>query len=105
MENLEKDLINLKNVKKFRNNIMRKEQIALKDMRNWDEQTIRIQDKGSRFVVLDHLDYEEKVQHQINRSSFEKPSENRNKIYEKRVNTWIEKWYNNKSISKNERFL
>ena len=49
--------------------------------------------------VLDNLDYEEKVQHQINRSSFEKISENPNKIYEKRVNTWIEKWYNNKSIS------
>ena len=53
----------------------------------------------SRPVILDHLDYEEKVQHQINRSSFEKISENPNKIYEKRVNTRIEKWYNNKGIS------
>ena len=49
--------------------------------------------------VLDNLDYDEKVQHQINRSSFEKISENPNKVYEKRVITWIEKWYNNKSIS------
>ena len=71
----------------------------MKETRNWDKQTIRIQDKGLRFVILDNLDYEEKVQHQINRSSFEKISENPNKIYEKRVNTWIEKWYNNKSIS------
>ena len=78
---------------------MREEQIAMKEIRNWDEQTIRIQDKRSRFVLLDNLDYEEKVQHQINRSSFEKISENPNKIYEKRVNTWKEKWYNNKSIS------
>ena len=71
----------------------------MKEIRNWDEQTIRIQDKWSRFVIVDNLDYEEKVQHQINRSSFEKISENPNKIYEKTVNTWIEKWYNNKSIS------
>ena len=60
---------------------------------------IIIQDKGPTFVILDNSDYEEKVKHQINRSSFEKLSENLNKIYEKRVNTWIEKWYNNKSIS------
>ena len=71
----------------------------MEEIRNWDEQTIRIQDKGSRFVVSDNSSDEEKVQHQINRSSFEKISENPNKIYEKRVNIWIEKWYNNKSIS------
>ena len=100
IENLEKDLINMKNAKKFRHTITREEQIALKEIRNWDEQTIRIQDKGSRFVILDNLDYEEKVQQQINRSSFEKNSENPNKIYEKRVDTWIEKWYNDKNISK-----
>ena len=66
-----------------------------------DEQTIRIQDKRSRFVILDNLGYKENVQHQINRSSFDKISENPNNIYEKRVTIWIEKWYNNKSISKN----
>ena len=53
------------------------------EIRNWNEQTIRIQDKGSRFVILDNSDYEEKVQHQIN-SSFQKHSENSNKIYEKK---------------------
>ena len=91
IENLLKDLVNPKNVKKFRHNITREEQVALKEIRNWDNQIIRIQDKRSRFVILDNSDYEEKVQHQINRSSFEKISENPNEIYEKRVNTWIEK--------------
>ena len=67
----------------------------MKEIRNWEVQTIRIQDNGSKF---DNSDYEEKVQHQINSSSFEKISENPN-IYEKRVNTWIEKWYNNKNVS------
>ena len=71
----------------------------MKEIRNWNKQTTRIQDKWSRIVILDNSDYEEKVQNQINRSSFEKFSENPNKRYEKRVNTWIEKWYNNKSIS------
>ena len=72
----------------------------MKEIRNWDEQKIRIQDKGSRFVILDNSDYEGIVQHQINKSSFEKISENPSKTYEKSFNTWIEKWYNNKSISK-----
>ena len=78
----------------------------MEEIRNWDEQTIRIQHKGSRFVVLDNSGEEEKVQHQINRSSFEKISENPNKIYEKRVNIWIEKWYNNKkALAKNGKNL
>ena len=47
---------------KFRH-ITREEQIALKEIRNWDEQTTRMQDKGSRFVILDNSEYEEKVQH------------------------------------------
>ena len=42
IDNLEKDLINPKNVKKFWHNITREEQVALKEVRNWDEQTIRI---------------------------------------------------------------
>ena len=67
IENLEKGLINLKNVKKFRHNITREEQVS-KEIRNQDEQSIRIQDKGSRFVILGNSDYEEKVRHQINRS-------------------------------------
>ena len=104
IENLEKDLINPENVKNFWRNITREEQVALEEIRDWDEQTIRIQNKGSRFVVLDNSGYEEKVEHQINRSSFEKISENPNKIYEKRVNTWIEKWYM-KALAKNGRNL
>ena len=85
IENLEKDLINLKNVKKFRRNITREEKIALKEIRKWDEQAIRIQDKGSRYVILDNSDYEKIVRHEINWSSFKKNSENPNKIYEKRI--------------------
>ena len=66
IENLEKDLINLKNVKKFRGNITREEKIALKEIRNWDEQAIRIQDKVWRFVILDNSDYEKTARHEIN---------------------------------------
>ena len=64
---------------------MREEQIKLNKIRNWDKQTIRIQDKGSRFVILDNSDQEGKVQHRINRSSFAKISENTKKNYQKQL--------------------
>ena len=54
IKNLEKDMINPIDVIKFRHNITREEQIALNDMSNWNEQTIRIQDKGLRYVILDN---------------------------------------------------
>ena len=47
-------MINPIDVIKFRYNITREEQIALNDMSNWNEQTIRIQDKGLRYVILDN---------------------------------------------------
>ena len=77
LENLEKDLLNPKNVKRYWQNITREEQTALKEIRNWNEQAVRIQDKGSRFVILDSSDY---------RNSFEKPLENSCQRYEKKVN-------------------
>ena len=58
IENLERDLINPKNVKKFRHNITREEEVPLKEIRNWDKQAIRVPDKGSRFLILDSSDYE-----------------------------------------------
>ena len=67
----------------FRHNITREEQTALKEIRNWDTQTIRIQDKGSSFVTFDNSDYQEKV-NQTKRSSFQKISENLTKFMKKK---------------------
>ena len=38
-----------------------KEKEALKEIRSWNNQTVRIQDQGSRFVILDNNDYEQKL--------------------------------------------
>ena len=43
----------------------------LKDIRNWDKNVGRVQDKRLRFVFLENEDYIKKVEHQINRSSFQ----------------------------------
>ena len=84
IENLEKHLVvHQKKVKQLRDNITREEHIGLKKIRNSDKQAISIQVKGSRFVILDNSGCEEKVQHEINRSSFEQKLENSNKMYKK----------------------
>ena len=48
------------------------------------ERTKKLGQTGSRFLILDNSDYEEKVKHQTNRNSFQKISENPNKINEKK---------------------
>ena len=86
-----KDLFNPENVKKVRHNLSKDEKAALKDIRNWDKHVVRVQDKGSRFVVLDNEDYIKKVEYQINRSSFQRLKYNPTKIFEVKVHTLVEK--------------
>ena len=52
---------------------------------------MRVQDKGSRFVVLNNEDYVKKVEHQINRSSLQRLEYDPTKSFEVKVNTWVEK--------------
>ena len=51
-----------------------------------------VQNKGSRFVVLDNQDYIKKVEDQINRSSFHRLEYDPTKSFEVKVNTWVETW-------------
>ena len=39
-------------------------------LKKWKNDTVRVQGKGSQFVVLNKNDYIHKVEDQINRSSF-----------------------------------
>ena len=55
IKKIEKDLFNPENVKKVCHNLS--EKAVLKDIRYWDKNVVRVQDKGSHFVVLDNEDY------------------------------------------------
>ena len=90
-EKIGKDLFNPENVKKVRHNLSKDEKAAPKNIRNWDKNVARVQDKGSRFAVLDDEDYIKKVEHQINRSSFQRLEYDPTKSFEVKVNTWVEK--------------
>ena len=49
---------------------------------------VRIQDKGSRFVLLTNEDYENKVEHQIARSSFKELPSDPSKEFERKIKLW-----------------
>ena len=71
-KSIEKELFNPNNIRKIRNNLNKEEKLAPKEIKSWDEKVIRVQDKVSRFAVLENSSYIEKVEHQISRSSFDK---------------------------------
>ena len=59
-----------------------------------------MQDKGSRFVVLDNQDYVEKIDYQLGRSSFEELDLDPSKLFLEKVNLWIQKWTENEVLDK-----
>ena len=83
---MENDLFNPSNIRKPRKNLNKNEKLALKEMKSWDDKVICVQDKGSRFVVLSNNDYESKVQHEIERSSFTETDIVYSKNFEEKVN-------------------
>ena len=68
------------------------EQNASKETKSWKDQTIRVQDKGSRFIILRNRYYEQKIKYQIDRSSFKQLSKDPSKQFEMKVNNWMQKW-------------
>ena len=95
IQSIEKELFNPNNIKKTRNNLNKEEKLALKEMKSWNDKVIRVQDKGSRFAALDTNSYIEKVEHQINRSSFDKFDADPSPKFKEKVNNWLEKWSDN----------
>ena len=69
---MENDLFNTSNIRKPRNNLKKNGKLALKEIKSWDDKVIRIQDKGSRFVILSNNDYERKVHIKLTVAHFQK---------------------------------
>ena len=57
IEAMENDLFNSSYIREPRNNLNKSEKLALKQIKSWDDKVIRVQDKGSRFVILSNNDY------------------------------------------------
>ena len=99
IENIEKDIFDTAAVRNVRPNISKEEKEVLKEIRSWNDQTVRVQDKGSRFVIFDNNDYEQKIQTQINRSSFKQLGEDPSKKWDIQINNWVLKWHSKKVLN------
>ena len=93
IEAMENDLFNPNNIQKRRNNLNKNDKLALKEIKSWEDKVIHVQNTGC-FVVLSNNDYESKVQHQIDRSSFTGLDTDNSKNFEEKLklNSWISKW-------------
>ena len=98
IENMEKELFNLKNIKIARSNLSKDEKKALKEIKSWNDKVIRVQNKGFRFFILENIVYEGKIQQQIERSYFKELKDGPSKLFQQKINNWIEKWYAKKVI-------
>ena len=85
-------------------NISKREQSALKEIKS-NNQSIRVQNKGSRFVIFGTRDYEQKIKYQIERSSFKQPPQDPSKQFEIKVKNWIDKWHRKKLLDNKWKFF
>ena len=92
IDTIGKEIFNPKNIRKTRNNLNKDKKAVLKEIKSWEDKIIRVQDKGSRFVVLNTYGYVEKVEHQINRSLFSRFDLDRSPEFKQKVNSWLNKW-------------
>ena len=78
----------------------------MKEIKSCDDKVVRVQHKDSRFVLLSNDDYESKVQHQIERSSFAETDIDYSKNFEQIFNSWNSKWTSKGVIDNNwKRFI
>lgn len=73
LANVRHDIINPENIRQARDNLSLKEWTALRKLKSDSEVVIHIQDKGSRFVLIDVKEYEEKMFGQLNNQLHYKP--------------------------------
>ena len=91
-------LCNLENCNKFRDNLSAGEREALKDLQKWNKdpdnpRVIRVQDKGSRFVVDWKERYISKTLHYLKDSeTFIATEVDPSEAVGERVQHWVDKW-------------
>ena len=98
IEKIQKDIFDTAAVRNVRPNISKEEKEASWN-RSWNNQTVRVQDKGSHFAMVDNNAYEQKIHAQINRSLFKQLEEDPSKNFDIQINTWFLKWHRKKVLN------
>ena len=80
-------------------NLSKSEHIMLHQLRTSKDIVIRLQDKGSRFVILDRTDYIDKVESNLGDGSFDLLPSDPSLAYYQIVKDWGTKWVNKGEIT------
>ena len=76
-------------------NLSKLARTAMNQLRSSNDISVRLQDKGSSFVILDRQDYIDKVESNLNDGSFDVLPSDPSIILTEAVKNWGEKWINN----------
>ena len=80
--------------------ITKEERLALRNLKSNEDRVVRIQDKGSRFVILDEQEYIEKMGRQLdNTLHYAKLSGDPSEQNLDLVRSWSNKWHSEGQIS------
>ena len=74
------------------NNLSKLERSAMNQLHSSNDTSVRLHDKGSRFVILDRQDYIDKVESNLNDGSFDVLPSDPSIIFTKTIKNWGEKW-------------
>ena len=88
-ELLENDISRPDDYRRIRSNSIQEERETLKNIQRDSTRSYRIQDKCSRFIILDNDDYTEKIDYQLRRSSFSELNDDPSKDFQINVIMWI----------------
>ena len=80
-------------------NLSKSEHKTLHRLRTSKDIAVRLQDKGSRFVILDRTDYIDKVESNLNDGSFDLLPADLSSSYYQMVRDWGVKWVNKGEIA------
>ena len=99
LSNIRKDVLDLRNIRKPKDNLSKEEREAIKNLKS-DDRIIRIQDKGSRFVVVDKDDYQFKMLSPLDNSlHYAQLSKDLSFHHLQKINVWAEKWLREGQVS------
>ena len=73
-------------------NLSKLERTAMNQLCSSNDISVRLQDKDSRFVILDRQDYIDKVESNLNDGSFDVLPSDPSNIFTEAVKNWREKW-------------
>ena len=99
INNVRKDILEPQNLRTVKDNLTKDERLALRNLKSSDK-VIRIQDKGSRFVILNQEEYQDKMLGQLNNNlHYNKVNSDPTPEHFEKVKNWGRKWLGEGQIS------